>query len=242
MAFLKDVIAANKEIYGLINAGAVDVSEFLHKDETQLGCGGDRSLLIDKLSEDIFIKYLEKYGKILSEESGAIGSGDFEIVLDPIDGSSNLSANFPYYGTSVALKKDGKVIFSIVSNLCDGYYIYRDETGLYQSNFLHDVRASAVIPNKARCNLGLLEKTYGHLDLLEKIINLNVRVRTPGAAALSLAYAHRVGFVVFCGRQRPYDVTAGLDICKSLNTFVSDDIIIVSKDENMFNSLKGLLL
>lgn len=242
MSFLKDVISANEEIFRLIKSSQTGLDEYLHQDETKIGAGGDRSLVIDKLAEDIFVKFLQKYGKIISEESGEIGSGDFCVVLDPIDGSSNLAANFPYYGTSVCLKKDEKALISVVTNLCSGEYFFKDETGAFSANFISKTRPEPLGLDTKTKNIGILEKSYCNLPLIEKIWSLKIKMRSPGAMALSLAYAHRVSFVVFNGMPREYDIIAGLHICEDLHVHIDDDLIIVSKHADVFSSLQRLLL
>ncbi len=74
---------------------------------------------------------------VLSEESGAIGSGARRWILDPIDGTWWFAHGMPSWGTHIALEVDGELTLGIVTrplqNLCwwaaAGRGAYRDELG-----------------------------------------------------------------------------------------------------------------
>ncbi|MDX6645822.1 MAG: monophosphatase [Miltoncostaeaceae bacterium] len=77
------------------------------------GAGGDTTLAIDQLAEDIVLAELEALRAegavfaVLSEECGAIGPvGDAStalVVVDPIDGSLNARRGLPAFSTSIAI-------------------------------------------------------------------------------------------------------------------------------------------
>ncbi len=78
-----------------------------------VGEGGDRSLAIDRRSEDIVFRELERLHAegydftVISEERGevAFGSGDpaASVVVDPLDGSLNARRMLPSFSLSVAV-------------------------------------------------------------------------------------------------------------------------------------------
>lgn len=243
MSFLQSTITANKEIFELIQTQDKHLKEYVSCNTSELGAGGDRTLRVDKMAEDIFLKHLSKYGKIYSEEIGEFGYGEHDVIIDPIDGSANFLCDFPYYGTSACLRdKNGKPITSVVCNMCGGDIFYRDETGLWKSNILKDEPREIIPTRNEPMHIGIFEKSYKNRTMMEKLLKTHIRLRSPGAIALSLAYAHVMSFVVFNGKHRDYDVMAGLHICEDLHIFNGDDMIIVSKDEDVFAQLKGLLL
>lgn len=41
-------------------------------------------------------------------------------------------------------------------------------------------------------------------------------------------------YVVFLGKMRPYDIEAGLYLCEDLYTYISEDILIVSHNKDVF--------
>ena len=107
MAFIEAVLNANKELFH-----ALHVKGLIDKDYQpfEVGAGGDISSGIDLLAEEIFVRHLSSFGTIFSEESGKFPGTNttIEIIIDPIDGSDNLLSHLPYFGTSVAYKKEGK--------------------------------------------------------------------------------------------------------------------------------------
>lgn len=241
MGFLQSALEANKEIYDLLKSKKDDsIFSFAHP-EDEKGAGGDRSLVVDLIAEEIFVKHLKSYGKIFSEESGAIGEGEKTIILDPIDGSSNIASHFPYYGSSVTLKKKKKAKISVVANFANGDYFVKTPKEAYCGNFETDVKKPIKKKNNP-AQIGIFEKAYKNSKFTKKIKKLGFKFRTPGAMALSLAYGHRVNFVIFEGIPREYDIIGGLHLCDDLNTFVGDGIIIVSKDKKTFKKLKKSLV
>jgi myo-inositol-1(or 4)-monophosphatase len=111
MKFLTKCKIASKEIIKLIHSS--DKSLF---EKTQKGYGGDISMNIDLLAEQIFIKHFSKQGNIYSEECGFIDNKkDKTFIIDPIDGSFNISNGFPYYGSSIAIQKNGKIIIKNIT-------------------------------------------------------------------------------------------------------------------------------
>ncbi|MCV6607217.1 MAG: inositol monophosphatase [Campylobacterales bacterium] len=240
MSFLQSALEANKEIYSLLK-NSDDSSLFEYGiDENSKGAGGDRSLVIDLEAEKIFVKHLQSYGVILSEESGRIGDGEDEIVLDPIDGSSNIASNFPYYGSSVTLKKDNKPFISVIANFANGDYFVKTSEEFYEGSFDKEVTKPVTIKDTSL--IGVFEKGYKDSKLAKKIKKQGFKFRVPGAVALSLGYAHRLNFVIFDGKLREYDIIGGLHMCEGLFTYVTNEIIIVSKDEKTFKKLKKSLL
>ena len=90
--------------------------------------------------------------------------------------------------------------------------------------------------------IGIVEKAYSNPELVAKLHKKRLKFRSPGAIALSLAYARTVNFVVFSGKHRIFDVDAGLHLCSDLNVLVRDDFILVSRDKMIFDTIKNLIL
>ena len=113
--FIEAVILANKELHTYINT---NLSSKDYEYTNIIGFGGDNSLKMDLLAENIFIKHLEKLGNIYSEECGLLNTNkEYTFIIDPLDGSNNFYSNLPYYGTSVAIQKDGITVAGFVTNL-----------------------------------------------------------------------------------------------------------------------------
>ena len=219
---------------------ALEIESLIRSTDHSFGCepqstgaGGDVSIGYDLLAEDCFVKHLSSFGQILSEEGGYIGEGDDLIIIDPVDGSDNLKSKFPYYGASVALKRENVVLAGFVCNFANGDCFVRANGEHYRrSLFRKDEREDVTINLFAK--VGLFEKAGSNLDAAQALIDSDLKFRAPGAVALSLSYAHASKYMIFVGHMRPYDIEAGLYLCEDLHTFVNEEIIIVSHNKDVF--------
>jgi len=234
--FIDAVILANKEILNLINN---DKNDDLYQRYT-LGAGGDISIKIDLLAEKIFIKYLNKFGNINSEECGFIDNNSkYEIIIDPIDGSDNFVSNIPYYGTSIALKYNDKCIAGIITNLANAEVFVKDKNRFEKAN-LKDLIFTKVKKN-INSKLGIFERSYCSKDIAWKMKENSIKYRSLGAFALSLAYAHEVNFVIFEGFMRVYDIEAGLYMCEDLYVHKTENLLLLSKDKDIFDKISQFI-
>ena len=235
--FVKACIRANEEIVSNIKKG-FDPAWF---EKSQKGAGGDISSGLDLMAEAVFVKHLGAYGKIESEESGVIGEGKETIILDPLDGSDNALALFPFYGTSVAKINAGGILdAAVVCNLANGdIFIKTDQNEPLQGKlFGSSFHAPCVSPHP---KIGLFEKAYAHFDVVKALNDAKLKFRAPGAVALSLAYARSVQYVLFMGVFRIYDLAAGLALCEGLEVIVEADYVIVSKEREVAYQIEALL-
>ena len=236
-AFLKACIKANEEIANALKDG-FDISWF---EKTTIGAGGDMSSKLDLFAEEIFVKHLSSFGQIQSEESGIIGEGEDQIIIDPIDGSSNALSLFPFYGTSVAkVNADGILDAAIVCNLANGdIFIKAPNVEPMQGKlFSKTLHIPFSVPN---AEVGIFEKAYAYPELVANLNSEKLKFRSPGAIAVSLAYARSVNYVLFVGEFRIYDFAAGLALCEGLEVIVEADYVIVSKDKVIANKIETLI-
>jgi len=227
--FTDAVTQANREIYDTLSTGLSE--EMLSKHN--IGAGGDISRGFDLYAESIFVKYLSSFGKIESEESGSIGSGDCTIILDPLDGSSNLLSSLPYYGTSVAMiDSDGMLDTAIVCNLANSdIFIKESGKALLKGSLSSDIRLE--VKANSYSDTGIFERSYLAPEISSKLKDSSLKYRSLGAVALSLAYAHSVKFFLLLGPIRMYDVAAGLSFCEDLTVIVEDEYVIVSQNKEI---------
>lgn len=230
--FIEKTLQANQKIKHYIKK---DLSQNDYEDTNNIGAGGDKTKQIDTIAENIFIAYLGSFCDIFSEESGTIKSKqallkDALIIIDPLDGSDNFLSDLPYYGTSVSLRIKNIPIIGIVYNLVDDKYIYRapNETNFATNYFLQS-------------NFGIFERAYTRPDIATKLYALNLKFRSPGATALSLANANNFSFFLLAGKMRIFDIDAGLFICKDLHIFQNEDFLLVSKNIVIFENIKEII-
>jgi myo-inositol-1(or 4)-monophosphatase len=94
------------------------------------GAGGDRTVVLDAVAEEIAIRHLEEAYRsglrfrLVSEELGTRDFGGQALVLiDPLDGSLNAKQGVPYYSVVLALASGdalGDVELALVHNLATG--------------------------------------------------------------------------------------------------------------------------
>lgn len=236
-SFIQACIKANEEIAAALKDG-FDPSWF---EKTEVGAGGDVSSKLDLFAEAIFVKHLGLFGEIESEESGIIGEGEENIIIDPIDGSSNALSLFPYYGTSVAkINTEGILDAAVVCNLANGDIFFKSSFSNIQQGklFLNTFHTPHTSGN---AEIGLFEKAYANPALVAALDQEKLKFRSPGAIALSLAYAHTVNYVLYMGEFRIYDFAAGLALCEGLEVIVEADYVIVSKEKSIATQIETLI-
>ena len=235
--FTKRVIEANKELYEYINThmSSLDLEE-----SKTIGYGGDKTLNIDIIAEKIFIKYLSDFGDIFSEEIGLISSNsNIKIIIDPIDGSHNFLSQLPYYGTSVALQIDGITKAGYVANLANATLIYKENNTSKHISLLDEKELVEYEIKKPA--IGIFERAYAYPKISNELNNKKIKFRSPGAAALSLAYAKNVEFVLFAGKIREFDIAAALYINNELFIHQDDEFLIVTKNDSFLCLIKEII-
>jgi len=235
--FWRACLAANRAIHERIGSG---LSRTQRHKSTE-GAGGDISSGIDLEAEAIFVRHLAPFGQIHSEESGRIGEGDHTVILDPIDGSSNILSGFPYYGTSAALvDPNGETIAACVCNLAAGEIFFKtpDTPALRGDLFSDDL--SPYLP-AATSEIGIFERAYAHPDVVRALGEQGWKFRAPGAVALSLVYALQARFFLFAGEYRTYDFAAGLLFWDERELIATDTHVIAAHDRTLREQIDALV-
>ena len=236
--FIEAVILANRELHTYLNTN-LSLNDYEYTNIT--GFGGDNSLKIDLIAENIFIKHLEQFGNIYSEECGLKTTNkEFTIIIDPLDGSNNFYSNLPYYGTSVALQKDEITIAGFITNLLTGIITYRafDEEIRYFSL----IKNEEITPlNINKTKISVFERAYEYPLICEQLSKNNIKFRSLGAVALSLSEANNYDFVLYGGKIRDFDVAAALYICKELFVYRTDKILLISQNKQKINLIKEFI-
>lgn len=237
-SFIEAVILANKELYTYINKN-LSLNDYIYTNIT--GFGGDNSLKIDLVAENIFIKYLEKFGNIYSEECGFLDTQkEFTIIIDPLDGSNNFYSNLPYYGTSVALQKDGVTIAGFVTNLVSSVIKYRAFDG--EIKYFSLIKNEEIVPiDIIKTKISVFERAYEYPFICQKLSENSIKFRSLGAVALSLCDAPNYDFVLYCGKIREFDIVASLYICKNLFIYKTKKALLISQDKVKFALIKEII-
>ena len=232
-SFIQASLLACQEIDALIREGSSSLYT-LHEE----GFGGDISNGVDLKAESILFSRLSPFGSVFSEESGWMNpESSINIYLDPIDGSDNFMSRFPYYGISIARVVEGETTEAVVCNLSSGDTFIRTQEEYYCCSLQHP-SAKKSVENSSNPKIGLFEKAPEHPELVRKLMAKKLKFRSPGALALSLAYAPYVKYVLFLGTMRPYDIQAGLYLSRHLYVEQNDRYILMSGDKELFDQIR----
>ena len=237
-SFIEAVILANKELYTYINTN-LSLNDYEYTNT--IGFGGDNSLNIDLIAENIFIKHLEKFGNIYSEECGLRTTDkEYTIIIDPLDGSNNFYSKLPYYGTSVALQKDGVTVAGFVTNLVSGIIKYRAFND--EIKYFSIIKDKYIIPiNSSKTKISIFEKAYAYPQICEFLSKNGIKFRSLGAVALSLSESINYDFVLYGGKIRDFDVLAALYICKDLYIYKTEKSLLISQNKQKFDLIKEFI-
>ena len=237
-SFIEAVILANKELYTYINKN-LSLNDYIYTNIT--GFGGDNTVKIDIVAHKIFISYLEKFGNIYSEECGFLDAKkEFTIIIDPLDGSNNFYSNLPYYGTSVALQKDGVTIAGFVTNLVSSVIKYRAFDG--EIKYFSLIKNEEIVPiDIIKTKISVFERAYEYPFICQKLSENSIKFRSLGAVALSLCDAPNYDFVLYCGKIREFDIVASLYICKNLFIYKTKKALLISQDKLKFALIKEII-
>jgi len=221
-----------------VRTNLIDKSDVTFFDSHEIGEGGDISSEFDLLAEAILFKHLSPFGAFYSEESGWMSpQSNINIICDPIDGSDNFSSTFPYYGVSIAREMNGETTEGIVCNLANNDVFVRTLTEYYRCS-LDTPTLKLPIIFGVNPKIGLFEKAPEHPELIKILMHKKLKFRSPGALALSLAYAPLVKYVLFLGTMRKFDIQAGLFLSQHLYGFSDERYILLSSDKDVFERIR----
>lgn len=150
---------------------------------------------IDRQAEALVIQELRARfpdHAILAEESGARGHGDYQWVIDPLDGTTNYLHGFPQFAVSIALRYRGQLECGVV------YDPLREElfsAARGQGAQLNDRKARVGTRpslDGALIGTGFTFGNRRHIDaylgMFKDMTLATAGLRRPGSAALDLAY------------------------------------------------------
>lgn len=194
-----------------------------------LGAGGDETVLVDRLAEEIVIEELARIEgglTVISEEIGEhdLGSAWPLAVVDPIDGSLNAKRGLPIFAVSIAIADGpdiGDVRLGLVRDLGTGEELTAERgVGAWSDG----LRLTCSPAGRASPDLVALEgaspaRVVAAAGALRGRVT---RIRALGSAALSICHAAagRVDAMIALGRCRSVDVAAAVLIAAEAGAIV----------------------
>jgi fructose-1,6-bisphosphatase/inositol monophosphatase family enzyme len=200
--------------------------------KTKRGAGGDLSMVIDLIAENVIIDSLKKADAnllLISEELGEQYIGNIDkakknqniLIVDPLDGSNNAVRGVPYCSVSIAFANGSRIkdiTKAVVLNL-NTKDIYWAEKG--KGAYLNDSQISVSdldITKKCFFELNLpMKDLMKNLQDLSSLIRKFYRIRILGSSALTLCQIARgsmEAFINLRSSNRLVDVAAGMLILK----------------------------
>jgi myo-inositol-1(or 4)-monophosphatase len=175
----------------------------------------------DLEAEKIILKTIHRdfpKDSILSEESGMQRQTSGRTwIVDPLDGTTNFAHGFPFFGVSIALEIEKKIVLGIVYNPhMDEYYeAVRGRGALLNNRPIHVSKTSNL--NESLLATGfpynIHEKSQKVIELFGKMIVRAQGVRRPGSAAIDLCYVAAGRLDGFWEQDlNPWDTAAGIVI------------------------------
>lgn len=195
---------------------------------------------VDKTAEKKLVAGLKEIfpeaGFITEEDTANLG-GDYQWVIDPLDGTTNFIHSIPFYCISVGLIHQNIPITGVILSIeqedlflaWKGGGAYLNGKKINVNDSIHQIENALVatgFPYNKMNNLTI------YMQVLTNIIRRSRGVRRLGSAALDLAY-------VACGRfdafyefgLNPWDVAAGIVLVQEAGGKVSD---FSGSDEYLF--------
>jgi len=169
------------------------------------------------VADEVALRVLGGAGfRIVSEESGVTGSGEFTVVVDPIDGSTNCDRGVPFYATSLAVMRGDELIAALVMNQADGTVFEAQRAGgATRDGDLIRVSGQTVVEQSVMSFSGLPSR---HLGWSQS--------RSMGAASLEICLVADGSFDVYGVANRsslnPWDYLAALLILREAGGVAGD--------------------
>ncbi|MDI6888224.1 MAG: bifunctional fructose-bisphosphatase/inositol-phosphate phosphatase [Methanocellales archaeon] len=193
-----------------------------------MGADGTPTAMIDDVAERAALHVLKNDGRslrLVSEEMGDVILGtnpEFDIVLDPLDGTYNALRGIPFYSVSIAIGKNdlSQIYYGYVKNLVTGdVYAAERDRGAFLNG--EKIRVSTRKDTDAYC-----ASIYGCAFARDFLNQNGKKVRLLGSAALELCYVASQKLDAFLdvrSRLRVTDVAAGKLIVEEAGGVVTDD-------------------
>ena len=186
---------------------------------------------VDKAAEKILVNGLQKIlpeAVFLTEENTIeTASGEWQWIIDPLDGTTNFIHSVPVFGVSVALQYKGEMQIGVVTevnrNECfyaaKGYGAFCNSKKIYVSK-TENLKDALVATGFPYYDYSLLEN---YVNLFKHLMTNTRGIRRLGAASIDLCYTACGRFDAFFEYSlSPWDVAAGALILQEAGGQVKD--------------------
>ena len=186
---------------------------------------------MDHRAEAAVIEILEKafpdHGILTEESKGREGSGLYRWILDPLDGTTNYAHGYPFFCVSLALEKDGQIVWGIIYDpLREELFAAEAGRGATVNGRALQVSVTRHIQQSFLCTgfpYDMRESSEDNLRYFSRFAKIAQAIRRDGSAALDLCYVAMGRFDGFWEMKlNPWDVAAGSLIVTEAGGRVTD--------------------
>jgi myo-inositol-1(or 4)-monophosphatase len=178
----------------------------------------DIKLELDRRSQALIESLLlAKFpGHAILGEEGVSGdaSGEFQWIIDPIDGTVNYFYGVPHFAISIALRRAGKIIAGVIYDPMRDELWEVEENGVPMMNGRPVAVSERTELSEAIVSVGVaksLDSINRGLPLFERMVRSAKKCRMMGSAALDIAYVASGRLDAYIESQISiWDVAAGL--------------------------------
>ncbi len=172
---------------------------------------------LDLAADEVALRILGGAGfRVVSEESGTSGDGEFTVVVDPIDGSTNCDHGVPFFATSLAVMRDDELVAGLVMNQATGTVFEAEKGG-------GATRDGAIIHPSGQSEVGKSIMSFSGLP--SRHLGW-AQMRSLGAASLEICLVADGSLDVYAVAQQstlnPWDYLAGLLVVREAGAVSSD--------------------
>jgi myo-inositol-1(or 4)-monophosphatase len=213
-----------------------------------LGAGGDISRKIDIIAEKKVIETINKSGRfptIIGEECGTIkGNDDGYIIMDAIDGTTNVTRSIPFNCCSLAYATEPKlssVVDAAILDIATGdlYSASKDKGAFLNGNKISVLKPENIKQEEIIAGVNISGISQELLYSIGPMLTKLNHIRVFGANALELCFLARGYldmFMDFRGKIRPTDMAAAYLIVKEAKGLVLDKTGNTLDSELSFNN------
>lgn len=208
-----------------------------------VGAGGDISRKIDLIAEKKVIDVVKESGKnptIFGEECGVINGNDNDgyIIMDAIDGTTNVTRSIPFNCCSLAYATDStmsSVVDAAIIDIARGdlYYASKDKGAFLNGEKINVRKTDNIEGDDIIGGVNISGISHELLQSIGPIISKLKHIRVFGANALELCFLARGYLDMFMDLRdkiRPTDMAAAFLIVKEA------DGLVLDKAGNAFDS------
>ncbi|MCU0348621.1 MAG: inositol monophosphatase [Saprospiraceae bacterium] len=186
---------------------------------------------VDKTAERMLVAGLSELlpGStfLTEEETVEQSTGEFQWIIDPLDGTTNFLHQLPCFAVSVALRQSEEIVLGIVYevNRHECFYAWKNGGAWLNGSRIHTAATTSLADSLVATGFPYrdFDTMHRYIETLQFLMKNTRGLRRYGAAAVDLAY-------VSCGRfdsffeygLAAWDVAAGILLVQEAGGRVSD--------------------